>query len=137
MNIYKGIEYIKNFFSKTNSIKKPNPFEKEDIELLVDMRMEARFLTASNGCRYFYYVLSNEKNIDVAKFVMKRNGLNPSVHKTYYYAWKPKILRIPAEKIEESKENKEFLEKVSYGKKSEELNIDLRVENIRKQMKQR
>lgn len=137
MNIYKGIEYIKDFFSGKKVSNTPNPFKEEDIDLLVEMRIDARYLKAKNGIRYFYYRINDDYNIDVAKFLMQRNGLNARTHKSSYYTWKPTILRIPKREIDKSKEKKEFIEKISYTSKTMGKDIEERIKSIRNQMHQK
>jgi hypothetical protein len=53
------------------------------------------YLYARNGNRYLYCFVHNEANIDIAKFILKSNGMNPKLHISRYYAEPMLALRVP------------------------------------------
>ena len=136
MNIYKSVEYIKNLFKKTD-VPVDNPFEKEDIILLSSMCYEARYIVATNGGKYFYYTPVDESKMNVLKFVMKRNGLNPKVHNTSYYIRPRKILRVPYNGIKNNDRYIKFTDAVINNYMRKDKDVDLLLRKVEEQMSQR
>lgn len=136
MNIYKSVEYIKNLFKKTD-VPVDNPFEKEDIILLSSMCYEARYVIATNGVEYFYYTPINDLNLDVIKFVMKRNGLKPKIHTTSYYISPRKILRIPYNTLNNNNNCIRITDSIISNYMREDKNVNLLLRKVEEQMSQR
>lgn len=82
MHLYNIAYNIRDFFS-------PNPVlpcntQISDALLLAHMVEETCYLRASNGQTYWYYFMSDEKNRDVVRFLLYRNGLKPEFHNSRY-----------------------------------------------------
>lgn len=136
MKIYKSIEYIKKFFKKTD-VPVNNPFEKEDITLLYSMCFEAMYVIATNGVEYFYYTPINDLNLDVIKFVMKRNGLKPKIHTTSYYINPRKILRVPYNTLNNNNNCIRITDSIISNYMREDKNVNLLLRKVEEQMLQR
>lgn len=136
MNIFNGIEYIKNFFTAPKLSEGLSPFADEDIYLLSCMASETCFLNAKDGKNYFYYVLHEKGNMDVARFLFARNGLKASVHKSEYFYTPKSVLRILNKDFAGKTEQKKFVRSIKVNYYNGE-NINNRILQVRTEMKQK
>ena len=132
MNLYKSIEIIKDFFTPRN--KNVNLGAAEDIKILSKLADKAEYMRARNGVVYFYYVPSNEKDIDIAKFLMVRNGLKPHVHKSRYSYAPVMVLRILHSDIRKSPSRRLFVRSIKPKLHVNIQDYDSVIQSIRNQM---
>lgn len=135
MNLYKGVEYIKNIFSQNVSC--PGKDSVRDAETLSFIGADARFLRARNGCVYFYYCPLNVADLEVAKFLLARNGIRASVHNSrFYYRVRP-ILRAPRRRIAGNPERMNFVKSIDVTNNKSVPDFESRMREIQNQMQQR
>lgn len=92
MNLYAGVEYIKNLF--TPRVVPHNEFDADaDAKLLSLMASDAKYMRARNGVKYYYYFPVNADDINVAKMIMKRNGIKVRTHVSHYNYYPMQVLR--------------------------------------------
>lgn len=107
MNIYRSIEYIKDFFSMSKKTTMVS-FNKDDILSLASLCFEARYIVARNGKKYFYYVPVHQNDIPKVQNIMKKNGLPVKTHMTRYYQQPRMILRVPYKNLLENENYKKI-----------------------------
>lgn len=98
------------------------------------MGLDARFLRARNGRTYFYYCPLNEQNMDVAIFLMTRNGLKPFIHNSHYYYTTRQILRIPRRNIVGNPERMNFIKSIDVTNNICSFDFNKRLREIQMQM---
>lgn len=69
---------------------------KDAVALFALLNGNVNYFYARNGNKYLYCFISNEENIDVAKFILKSNGMNPKLHISRYYPEPMLAFRVPA-----------------------------------------
>lgn len=111
----KIIESIRNYFAPAYSNKYANPIE--DAKLLSAIGGEGEFICARNGKSYFYYAPYDARNMDVAQYLLRRNGVRASRHFSKYYCPPETVLRAPRREIEKRPETKHFVESIYVYKK--------------------
>ena len=57
---------------------------------------DVKYLYARNGNKYLYCFVNNSADIDVVKFILKSNGMNPRLHVSRYYPYPMLAFRVPA-----------------------------------------
>ena len=82
----------KNFYADTSGFADPQRDARALFKLLSG---NVNYLYARNGNRYLYCFVHNEANIDIAKFILKSNGMKPRLHVSSYYAEPMLALRVP------------------------------------------
>ncbi len=139
-NLYSGVEYIKDFFKPVIVNMASNPDADSDMDLLAAMSVQALYLTSMDGKLYWYYFLRQRENIDVARFILARNGINARTHKSRYFGQREMVLRVRARKLDGFPRQKAFLDKVNslYFNPNGGMNDMVResmIANIRQKMK--
>lgn len=103
----KFFETIKNYFAPGYDKKLANPVE--DARVLAAMSADSMFLTATNGCKYYYYFARNEQDTSVAKYLLARNGVKTQKHRSSYY-YVPRIgLRVKTDVLDKNQAAKDFI----------------------------
>ncbi|MDW2995440.1 MAG: hypothetical protein R8M71_00530 [Alphaproteobacteria bacterium] len=69
---------------------------KDAVALFALLNGNVRYFYARNGKKYLYCFINNDANIDVAKFILKSNGMNPKLHISRYYPEPMLAFRVPA-----------------------------------------
>lgn len=90
MNIYKVanmLETVRGWFGRSPIGAQVGADAQNDMHLLYALSEETGFIRARNGKDYWYYFLYDAKNMDVARYLLKRNGVNTRVHWSRYLAY--------------------------------------------------
>ncbi len=97
-------EYLKKWVMFLTGVNYPN--RSGDIAGLALMATSILFATRKDGNEYWYYHTKNTGNIEIAKFLLARNGLD-----TEYYNNPNHFpgLRVPANVINTDKQKKQFV----------------------------
>ena len=75
---------------------------KDAVALFALLNGNVNYFYARNGNKYLYCFISNEENIDVAKFILKSNGMNPKLHISRYYPEPMLAFRVPESNFDNS-----------------------------------
>lgn len=103
----KFFESIKNYFkSEKNEIFCNS---EEDAKILSAIGRESIYLKASNGRYYYYYFPQSEASVDIAKYLLNRNGVMVKKHKSRYYYPHYASLRISRNKLDKNVIAKKFV----------------------------
>ncbi len=112
-NLFSGVAFIKDALRSSKCVDVKNPDAEQDIELLAAMCAQAMYLYSRNGLYYWYYFLRSKDNVDVAQFLLQRNGIFAEPHKTRYMGARNLVLRVPYRAFSKSPVHHEFLNSVN------------------------
>lgn len=84
MNIYNGIETLRNLFRPVIIANGPGHTAADDARILAGIGTGAGIVCSNNGITYWYYFIDDEKNLDLAQALFRRNGLAPRFHWSHY-----------------------------------------------------
>lgn len=110
----KILREIRDYFLPAYSVKYADP--ENDIIILSIMGRQVEYLVHSKtGKRYFYYFLSDGCNLDVAKYLFRRNGVPVVKHNTHYNwsAGIERVLRVPMSVLENNERVNDFVRQIS------------------------
>lgn len=86
MNLFNGIQVIKCGIRRMFNRAHVGDTAQQDIKLLSAMCEEAHVLIANNGGLYWYYFPADVKNVEVAQYLMARNGVVPTFRMSRNFA---------------------------------------------------
>ncbi|MDE5615297.1 MAG: hypothetical protein K2I81_00485 [Alphaproteobacteria bacterium] len=142
MKIYNGIQFIKSGIRRIFNKSHIGSNADQDLNLLSAMCVETHILTASNGGKYWYYFPNTMENVDVAQYLLERNGVVPTFRMSRYMAGFSR--RRPAFRLSQSyllrhPEINEFVKKIKERdyRMVNDANLELQILNIRNQMRQK
>lgn len=111
MNIYNGIEYIKDYLNGTAK-KTIGANASEDVKILGCLVNNCRKIRSRNGVNYYYLFLSNNSDLQIVYDLLSRNGFLPRVHNTKYSIVPTQIIRIPTDSVKKDADKVEFLHQI-------------------------
>lgn len=127
---------IKDIFHKYEISGGLSKFADNDIKLLSFLSVDSFFLKAKNGRQYFYYRLADNDNIDLATFLMARNGLKAKVHKSYYFYSPLTVLRVRSKSFLKNADLRMFVKSIKPAYSKEDKEMQSLLNKARMQMKQ-
>lgn len=86
MELFNGIQVIKCGIRRVLNRARVGDTASQDIKLLSAMCAEVHVLIAGNGGKYWYYFPDKIENVDVAQYLMARNGVVPTLRMSRYFA---------------------------------------------------
>ena len=100
------------------AIKTPAPSDNPGLDkaVLASLATDILYVRARNGERYWYYV-TDKQNIDVAKYMLRSNGVSVSEHNSRYYEFKRPVLRVRTDRLHAVPATKNFVSDIM-GQKS-------------------
>ena len=101
---------IKNYFAPGYDKRLVDSFK--DAELLSSLSREAGFIVASNKKEYYYYFPLEDNDINLARFLFRRNGIPMQVHVSTYHYHPQKALRVLRNSVVKNEARKRFIESV-------------------------
>ena len=133
MSLYTSIEKIKNFFTPRYTAFNPNAAQ--DAQILSQISSRAVYMRARNGATYFYFFPIDEAYLDVAKFLMVRNGLKPRKHRSFYPYIPVTVLRVLDSDINSSPARSEFVQSIKPAGVPHKVDFFKNVRAVREQMR--
>lgn len=111
INLYQGIEYIKNFFKSKPEFKFTSTYTAEDDALLLTAMCEyTAFLYSRNGTYYWYYFTSNTADLDIAYALLKNNKIAAQRHNSRYNTYAPRpVIRVKNSTLKKDDNAKKFI----------------------------
>lgn len=132
----KILEIIKDYFAPAYSTRFANP--SQDAKILSALGKEAVYLTASNGRGYLYYFPYKQKDINIAQYLMRRNGVGAYKHMTTYHYVREQVLRVPVGVIKANPNIKKFLDDINVSGSCKDFGgseiFDEKLNLVRRQM---
>lgn len=110
MNLYKTVEVIKDFFIPRNNSY--NASAGEDARLLSLMASDVKYIRASNNVYYWYFFASDDNDLPVAKYLLRRNGIKAKLHNSHYSYVRHPILRAMRSDIIKSDARRAFIDSI-------------------------
>lgn len=98
MNIYSGIEYIKDYFNGTAK-KQIGADARSDAEILGYLVSNFRKMRGRNGVMYYYLFVYDNADLPVLCKILSRNGILPRVHTSGYFITPSKVVRFPVSSV--------------------------------------
>lgn len=98
MNIYSGIEYIKDYFNGTAK-KQIGADAQSDAEILGYLVSDFRKMRGRNGVLYYYLFVYDNADLPVLCNILSRNGILPRVHTSGYFITPSKAVRFPVSSV--------------------------------------
>ncbi len=111
MNIYSGIEYIKDYFNGTAK-KKLGADAKSDAQVLGHLVSDFRKMRGRNGVMYYYLFVYDNADLPVLRKILSRNGILPRVHTSGYFITPSKAVRFPVSSVIKDNAKVDFLRQV-------------------------
>ncbi len=112
-NVYNGIERIKDFFRPSRLTSGPGRMSACDARILAAIRIRADFLSGRDGRSYWYYEMATERDLDVARVLLERNGVETNIRYSGLNNYNTRLLRAPAYKIRNNQEILDFVKSVN------------------------
>lgn len=103
-------ESIKNYFAPAYDKRLVNPVK--DAELLSALGRESVFITASDSKEYYYYFPIDSKDVNIAKYLLRRNGVPVRVHVSTYHYHPHKALRAPSKLVTGNAAAQKFVDSI-------------------------
>lgn len=129
------VNYVKNLFPGMAPVAvSDNP--QLDVKVMSYLAMNKLYLVARDGHLYWYCFVNN-KDLPVAKYILRSNGVNANLHYSRYYYVKEPALRIRASKLKRNTTGAEFVESVMHSEISnfDEQSIENRIQQIRQKVR--
>ena len=100
--LYVVIDYVKDLFSGS-AVALENRDRNKDAKALMYLSFGNVFYTsARNGREYLYCFIPNKSDVNVARHILRANGMNPNLHLSHYYNTPMLALRTPVKEIAEN-----------------------------------
>lgn len=110
MILYKAVEIVKDFFTPRGKSFDENA--KQDALLLSQIASHAQFIRARNGVTYFYFFPTYDRDLPVAQFLFRRNGIKVRFHNSSFFYDKRPALRALRSDIVRDEGRRAFVESV-------------------------
>lgn len=133
------VDYVKNLLPVWSMSIAPSDNPQMDARVLAYLSGGNVFYTqATDGRTYLYYFTSFEQDIELAKYIMRSNGLKPREHGTRYFFFKSVVLRVPRSEIKPGTPVKAFVDDILVNKNAQPNlpQVDGRIDQIRQKMNQ-
>ncbi len=112
-NVYNTIERVKDLFRPSRLTSGPGYTAAMDARILAAIRIRADFLSGRDGRTYWYYEMATERDLDVARVLLERNGIETSIRYSGLNNYHTRLLRAPAYKIRANQEILDFVKSVN------------------------
>lgn len=135
MNIYSGIEYIKDYFNGTAK-KQIGADARSDAEILGYLVSDFRKMRGRNGVMYYYLFVYDNADLPVLCKILSRNGILPRVHTSGYFITPSKVVRFPVSSVIKDNAKVGFLRDVQeYVFNTTGGDIQAKLDAVRQQIK--
>lgn len=125
MNIYNGIEYIKDYLNGTAK-KKLGADARSDAKILGYLVDDCRKMRGRNGVMYYYLLAYDNEDLPVVCKILSRNGILPRIHASRYCVISTKAVRIPVASVIKDDAKEDFLIDVQGYARSVTLEDDIK-----------
>ena len=110
--LYVVVDYVKDLFSGSAVVLENRDMNK-DVKALMYLSSGNIFYTnARNGREYLYCFVPDKSNINVARNILRANGMNPNLHLSHYYNTPMLALRTPVKEIAENEQAQRFADRL-------------------------
>ena len=142
MKLFNGIQVIKYGIRRAFNRARVGDTAPQDIKLLSAICADVHVMTASNGGTYWYYFPNNIEDVEVAQYLMERNGVVPTFRMSHYLAgwgdYRP-AFRLSQSYLLRHPEQNNFVKQIEERNYSsiEDANLQQQILNLRNQMRQK
>ncbi len=139
INFSAVVDYVKNLFPSKSAPVEPSDNPKMDACVLACLATGNVFYTrAMDGRTYLYYFTSFDEDVELAKYIMRSNGLKPREHETRYFFDKTIVLRIPRSELKVGMPGRDFVDDVliNANVRFDRAAVDMRINQIKQKMNQ-
>lgn len=133
------VSYVKNLLPVRSMAVPSSDNPQMDARVLAYLSGGNVFYTrAMDGRAYLYYFTSFEQDIELAKYIMRSNGLKPREHKTRYFFDRSVVLRVPRSEIKPGMSVRAFVDRIFVCTNAypDLQQIDARINQIKQKMNQ-
>ena len=103
------VDYVQNLIPNVKPVA-PTENRDADMDVLAYLAIDSFYVTARNGGHYWYY-LTNPVNIELARYILRSNGIKPQTHKTHYIFYnKQTVLRVRYSDLKKNENAKQFVD---------------------------
>ena len=135
--LYVVVDYVKDLFSGS-AVALENRDMNKDAKALMYLSSGNIFYTnARNGREYLYCFVPDKANINVARNILRANGMNPNLHLSHYYNTPMLALRTPVKEIAENDQAQRFADRLMVERNRIAFDKDIvsYIANIRQRIK--
>lgn len=135
--LYVVVDYVKDLFSGS-AVALENRDMNKDVKALMYLSSGNIFYTnARNGREYLYCFVSDKSNVNVARNILRANGMNPNLHLSHYYNTPMLALRTPVKEIAENDQAQRFADRLMVERNRIAFDKDIvsYIANIRQRIK--
>ena len=135
--LYVVVDYVKDLFSGS-AVALENRDMNKDVKALMYLSSGNIFYTnARNGREYLYCFVPDKTNINVARNILRANGMNPNLHLSHYYNTPMLALRTPVKEIAENDQAQRFADRLMVERNRIAFDKDIvsYIANIRQRIK--
>lgn len=142
MKLFNRIQVIKYGIRRAFNRARVGDTAPQDIKLLSAICADVHVMTASNGGTYWYYFPNNIEDVEVAQYLMERNGVVPTFRMSHYLAgWgnRRPAFRLSRSYLLRHPKLNEFVKKIEEAKYTIRTDADVqnKIVAIRNQLNQR
>ncbi len=135
--LYVVVDYVKDLFSGS-AVALENRDMNKDVKALMYLSSGNIFYTnARNGREYLYCFVPDKSNVNVARNILRANGMNPNLHLSHYYNTPMLALRTPVKEIAENDQAQRFADRLMVERNRIAFDKDIvsYIANIRQRIK--
>ena len=135
--LYVVVDYVKDLFSGS-AVALENRDMNKDVKALMYLSSGNIFYTnARNGREYLYCFVPDKTNVNVARNILRANGMNPNLHLSHYYNTPMLALRTPVKEIAENYQAQRFADRLMVERNRIAFDKDIvsYIANIRQRIK--
>lgn len=135
--LYVVVDYVKDLFSGS-AVALENRDMNKDVKALMYLSSGNIFYTnARNGREYLYCFVPDKTNVNVARNILRANGMNPNLHLSHYYNTPMLALRTPVKEIAENDQAQRFADRLMVERNRIAFDKDIvsYIANIRQRIK--
>lgn len=135
--LYVVVDYVKDLFSGSAVVLENRDMNKDAKALMYLSSGNIFYTNARNGREYLYCFVPDKSNINVARNILRANGMNPNLHLSRYYNTPMLALRTPVKEIAENDQAQRFADRLMVERNRIALDKDIvsYVANIRQRIK--
>ena len=123
--LYVVVDYVKDLFSGS-AVALENRDMNKDAKALMYLSSGNIFYTnARNGREYLYCFVPDKANVNVARNILRANGMNPNLHLSHYYNTPMLALRTPVKEIAENDQAQRFADRLMVERNRIALDKDI------------
>lgn len=135
--LYVVVDYVKDLFSGSDVALENRDMNKDAKALMYLSSGNIFYTNARNGREYLYCFVPDKANINIARNILRANGMNPNLHLSHYYNTPMLALRTPVKEIAENDQAQRFADRLMVERNRIALDKDIvsYVANIRQRIK--